>query len=299
MVDVLILGTVALDNIETPFKKGTDLFGGSAAYAGIACSLFAKPGIVSVIGKDMPAKYLDLLKSKGIDLKGIYTAEKSFKWTGFYEFDMNVAHTKKTELNSLAEFNPVVPEEYKNVKYIFLANVDPEIQIKFLNSIKSPELVVLDTMNFWIASKKEKLLEAIKQADILVINDGEARELFATTNLVQAAKKALQLVKRAVIVKKGEHGSLLFTHHKHFNAPGYPLENVLDPTGCGDSFGGALIGYLAKTKNLDEKNLRKAVIYGSVIASFNAEDLSVNKLVSITQSDIEKRFNKMREIREF
>ncbi len=299
MADVLILGTVALDNIETPFKKGINLFGGSAAYASIACSLFAKPCIVSVVGKDMPKEYLDLLKARGIDSEGIYFAEKSFKWTGFYEFDMNVAHTRKTELNSLADFNPNVPESYKGVKFVFLANVDPDIQIKVLKSINKPELVVLDTMNFWIGSKKERLLEAIKLADVLVINDGEARELFQTTNLVQAAKKALMLVRRAVIVKKGEHGSLLFTHHRHFNAPGYPLENVFDPTGCGDSFGGAFIGYLAKTGNLDEKNMRKAVIYGSVVASFTAEDLGVNRLADITMSDVEKRFSEIREIREF
>jgi ribokinase len=212
---------------------------------------------------------------------------------------MNEAKTLRTELNSLETFKPEIPEKYKNAKYIFLANIDPSLQLEVIAKIKKPELILTDTMNFWIEHKKEDLLAVIKKTDILLLNDGEARQLFKTTNLVKAANKALKLGPKAIIIKKGEHGALLFTHNKHFNAPGYPLENIKDPTGCGDTFGGALIGYLAKTKNKEESNIRKAIIYASVLASHNAEDFSLEKLKRINSEDIEKRFKEFREMREF
>ena len=212
---------------------------------------------------------------------------------------MNEAKTLKTELNALETYKVEVPEEYKNAKYVFLANIDPELQLEVIDNIKSPELIVMDTMNFWIEHKKEQLLKPIKKADILVLNDAEARQLFDTPNLIKAANSALKLVSKAVIIKKGEHGALLFSDNKHFSAPGYPLENIKDPTGCGDSFGGALTGYLAKTQDLSEANLRKAIIYGSVMASYNAEDFSVERLKSINNDDIEKRYSEFRDIREF
>ncbi len=207
---------------------------------------------------------------------------------------MNEAKTLKTELNSLANFSPEIPDSYKKAKYIFLANIDPEIQIEVMDSMENPELIVMDTMNLWIEIKKDKLIEAIKKANILILNDGEARALFKTPNLVKAAKQALALGPKAVIIKKGEHGSLLFTNEEHFNCPGYPLENAIDPTGCGDSFGGSFIGYYSKTKNL-----RKAMVYASVIASFNAEGFGLNNLKKISKEDIEKRYNEMIALREF
>ena len=299
MVNLVIFGTVALDSLETPFGKANNVLGGSASYASIAASFFSKPGILSIIGKDFPKEHIDFFNKKGIDTSGIIIGDKTFRWQGYYEYDMNEAKTLRTELNSLESYKVKVPESYKNAKYLFLGNMDPELQLDVINAVKNPDLVVMDTMNFWIQHKKEHLLKAIKKADILVFNDGEARQLFNTPNLVKAANEALKLVSKAVIIKKGEHGALLFSDKKHFSAPSYPLENIKDPTGCGDSFGGALAGYLAKTRDLTEKNLRKAVVYGSVVASFNAEDFSIGRLKQITSKDLEKRYNEFKEIREF
>tara|TARA_Y100000031_G_scaffold152595_3_gene196048 strand:- start:75 stop:974 length:900 start_codon:yes stop_codon:yes gene_type:complete len=299
MVEPVIIGSVALDTIETPFGKAENALGGSASYSSLAASFFTKPGILSIVGKDFPQEHLELFKSKGINTEGIVTGEKTFRWQGFYEFDMNEAKTLKTELNVLESFKVKVPESYKDSKYIFLGNIDPELQLEVINSIKNPELIVMDTMNFWIQNKKEQLLKTIKKADILVFNDGEARELFNTPNLVKAANQALKLVSKAVIIKKGEHGALLFNGSQHFSAPSFPLENIKDPTGCGDVFGGAFTGYLAKTQNLDDKNMRKAIIYGSILASYNAEGFGTEMLKKVTQDDIEKRFKMFKDIREF
>lgn len=299
MVDLVIAGTIALDGIETPFGKVDNVLGGSATYAAYAASFFSQPGIISIIGKDFPKKHIKELKKRNISLEGVKKQGKTFRWNGYYEFDMNEAKTLRTELNSLKTFKPEVPEKYKNAKYLFLANIDPSVQLGIIDKIKKPELIITDTMNFWIEHKKDDLLKVIKKTDILLLNDGEARQLFKTTNLVAAANKALKLGPKAVIIKKGEHGALLFTDNKHFNAPGYPLENIKDPTGCGDTFGGAVIGYLAKTQNKEEPNIRKAIIYASVLASHNAEDFSLERLKKINQEDIEKRFKEFREIREF
>jgi len=299
MVDTVILGTVALDSLKTPFGKAENVLGGSATYASIAASFFSKPGILSIIGKDFPEEHIEFLNERGIKTTGIVTGEKTFRWKGYYEFDMNEAKTIQTELNSLESYKVEIPEDYKHAKYIFLGNIDPKLQLSVINTIKKPELIVMDTMNFWIEHKKNQLLETIKKTDILVFNDGEARQLFDTPNLIKAAKSALKLVSKAVIIKKGEHGALLFTKNKHFSAPGYPLENIKDPTGCGDCFGGALTGYLAKTQDSSEANIRKAVVYGSVIASFNAEDFSVERLKKIKHEDIEKRYKEFKDIREF
>ena len=299
MTDPVILGTVALDSLETPFGKVQNALGGSACYASIAASFFSKPGILSIIGKDFPDKHIKLLNKMGINTSGIILGEKTFRWQGVYEFDMNEAKTLRTELNALESYKVNVPEDYKNAKYVFLANIDPELQLAAVNKIKKPELVVMDTMNFWIEHKKKQLLETIDKADVLILNDAEARQLFNTPNLVKAANAALKLHTKAVIIKKGEHGALLFTDNKHFNAPGYPLENIKDPTGCGDCFGGAFTGYLTKTRDLSEANLRKAVIHGSIIASYNAEDFSIEKLRTIKYEDIEKRYNEFKSISKF
>ncbi|MBI2542179.1 sugar kinase [Candidatus Woesearchaeota archaeon] len=299
MEDTLIIGTVALDTIETPFGRVERALGGSATYASFAASFFSKPALVSVIGHDFPKEYIKLLKGRGISLEGVKIEDKTFHWEGFYEYDMNEAKTRKTELNSLENFKVKVPERHKSIKYIFLANIDPEQQHETLRQMRKPELVVLDTMNFWISSKKDQLIEVIKKADILLLNDGEARQLFGTSSLVKAANGALKLGPNAVIIKKGEHGALMFTKNKHFSAPGYPLENIKDPTGCGDSFGGAFIGYLAKTKDLSEQNFRKAVVYGSVVASHNAEEFGPDRLKKLSMSDIEKRYKEFQDIREF
>jgi ribokinase len=299
MVDLAIVGSVALDSVRTPFGNVKGVLGGAATYASYAASFFCKPGVVAVVGKDFPNKHLRLLQKRNIDIRGIKVAGKTFRWEGYYEYDMNEAKTLRTELGSFAAFQPQLPESYKNTDYVFLANIDPQLQLEVLKQIRKPELVAMDTMNFWIENKKEKLMEVIKNVDIILLNDSEARELFKTPNLIRAANSAMDLGPKAVIIKKGEHGALLFMDNKHFSAPSYPLENVIDPTGAGDSFAGAMMGYIAKTKDISERNIRKAVIYGSVVASFNAEDFSLERMKKIRLEDIEKRFNEFREIREF
>ncbi|MBI4143513.1 sugar kinase [Candidatus Woesearchaeota archaeon] len=299
MSDILIIGTVAFDTIETPFGRVEKALGGSATYASFAASFFSKPALISVIGRDFPEDYIKLLKNRGINLQGLKTDDKTFHWEGFYEFDMNEAKTKKTELNSLENFKVKVPEEYKDLKYVFLANIDPEQQLETLEQMKNPEFVVLDTMNFWISHKKSQLMDVIKKADVLLLNDGEARQLFNTVSLMKAANEAIALGPKAIIIKKGEHGALLFTKNKHFSAPGYPLENIRHPTGCGDSFGGAFLGYIAKTNDLSEQNFRKAIVYGSVVASHNAEDFGLNRLKTLKIGDIEKRYKEFQAIVNF
>ena len=299
MIKVIICGTIGLDDIKTPFGEIKNALGGSATYASIAASCFVEVGMVSIAGKDLPSEHVEMLKNRKIDCDGVEFSGKNFRWSGEYHFDMNEAKTIKTELNSLLELKANLPENYKKKEFIFLANVDPELQIRVLDQITKPKLVVMDTMNFWIESKRERLLEAIKRVDVLMINDGEARELFNTVNLFDAAKKALTLGPKQVIIKKGEHGALLFSKNTVFNAPGYPLEVIKDPTGCGDCFAGGFIGYLAATDDISESNMRKAVVYGSAIASFNAEDFSVNKVKKISREDIEKRYNEFKELRKF
>jgi ribokinase len=299
MVKVIIIGTMGLDDIRTPSGEVQGVLGGSATYASWASSFFAKTGVVSIVGDDFPDEHHSILTDRGICLNGLVKKGKTFRWQGLYEFDMNEAKTLNTELNSVLEFEANLPEEYKKAEYVFLANIDPDLQLKVIEQLEKPKLIAMDTMNFWIDSKKEKLIEAIKKVDILVINDGEARQLFGTANLVKAGKKALELGIKAVIIKKGEHGALLFTKDTHFNAPGYPLEEVKDPTGCGDSFGGSFIGYLAKAGKLNDKTLKKAVIYATSVASHNAEGFSLENLKNISKKDIDNRVKEIKKIRKF
>jgi sugar/nucleoside kinase (ribokinase family) len=300
MTHLIIIGTIGYDNIETPFGKRERALGGSATYASIAASFFTQPGMVAIVGDDFREEHRQLLSSRRISLTGLKQVHgKTFAWGGKYEFDMNEAKTEFTDLNTLLEFDASLPEEYKNAQYVFLANTDPELQMKVIQQLKNPTLIMMDTMNFWIQTKKEALLEVIKKIDVLLLNDGEARMLFNTVHLVHAAQSALKLGPKYIIIKKGEHGALLFSDGRHFNAPGYPLEILKDPTGCGDSFAGSLIGYLAKHNKTDELSLRKAIIYGSVIASFNAEDFSVERMQRLTDAEIEERYQEMKALREF
>ena len=301
MVNFVIVGSVALDTVKTPFGHVKDALGGAATYSSYAASFFSKPGIVGVVGPDFPKQHLELLQERGIDTGGVAVDKsgKTFRWEGYYEYDMNEAKTVSTELGVFASFKPQLPQSYKDAEYVFLANIDPELQLDVLRQVKKPKLVLLDTMNYWISSKRQQLLEVVKKVDVLLLNDSEARQLFETPNLIKAARAALKLGPRFIIIKKGEHGALLFSEGSHFSAPGYPLETIKDPTGCGDSFAGALIGYLAGKNTSDEKELRKAIIYGSVVASFNAEDFSLESLKRLTLAEIEKRYNEFEHIREF
>ncbi len=301
MTNLVIVGSLALDTVKTPFGSVNDALGGAATYSSYAASFFSKPAIVGVVGGDFPEKHLQLLQQRGIDTAGIGVDKsgKTFRWEGYYEYDMNDAKTVKTELGVFASFRPQLPDSYKDAEYVFLANIDPELQLEVLRQMKKPKLVLLDTMNYWINNKKQHLLGVIKKVDILLLNDAEARQLFETPNLVKAAAAALKLGPKFVIIKKGEHGALLFGGGSHFSAPSYPLEAIKDPTGCGDSFAGALIGYLASKNSSSENDLRKAIIYGSVVASFNAEGFSLERLKRLSADEIEKRYGEFEHIREF
>lgn len=296
---LIILGSVALDDIETPFGKQTNLLGGSATYAAYSANFFADVGILSVVGDDFPKTYWKLLNRKGIDISGIQVGGKTFHWQGFYEYDMGMAKTLCTELNCLESFNPILPEQYKKAKFVFLGNSHPNQQMQVIQQLENPQVIAMDTMNLWIEHTRDTLIEVIRKVKILILNDGEARHLFNTPHLVQVAKKALQLGPEYVIIKKGEHGAVMYSNNTHFSAPGYPLEELKDPTGCGDCFGGGVMGYIAGQGELSESILRKAIIYGSIIASYNAEDFGTEKLRSIKKKDIEERYKEFREIRHF
>jgi len=299
-VSVLVVGTIALDSIKTPFGNKTDILGGSAVYAAVAASFFAPTALVGPVGSDFPAEHLDWLRSRQIDLSALQRLDgPTFRWGGYYEYDMNQAHTLETRLNVLARFAPQVPPALAATPYVFLANVDPELQLQVIGQIQRPKLLVADTMNFWIDSKREVLHEVIKRVDFMVLNDAEIRQFMETPNIPLAARRLIKLGCRGVIVKKGEHGALLFTADSHFAAPSYPQEMLRDPTGAGDSFGGAFIGYLARTADLSDGNIRKAVILGSVMASFNIEDFSLDRMKRLKHREIVDRFEQVRSFAKF
>lgn len=295
---LIILGSIALDDVETPFGKKDRLLGGSASYASYAARFFTDVGIVSVVGEDFSKEYWKLLTKTG-DIAGIQVGGNTFHWQGHYEYDMAAAKTLCTDLNCLEGFKPVLPPHYKGAEYVFLGNMHPTQQIEVVSQLEKPKLIAMDTMNLWIKNTKDELLEAIKKVDILILNDAEVRELFNTPHIIEAAKKALGLGLKYIIIKKGEHGAVMFSEETYFSAPGYPLEEIKDPTGCGDSFGGGLMGYIAGKDDFEETELRKAVVYGSVCASFNAEEFSLDRLRSIKKKDIEERYKEFKKIRQF
>lgn len=287
-MDLVVVGSIGLDTIETPFGKVKEALGGAGIYAASSAAYFAQPGLVGIMGVDFPKKYLS--KLCGIDMAGVERKGKNFRWVGAYHFDMNEAQTIDTQINSLAEFNPVLPESYKSAKYVLLGNTDPDTQLQVISQLTGKPFIMLDTMNFWINSKLKSLVKAIEKIDFLVINDGEARQLTKTPNLIAAGKALLKLGPKYVAIKKGEHGALLFSCNDFFIAPSYPLEVLKDPTGCGDTFAGGMIGYLAKTKSLSKANIRKAIIFGSVIASFCAEDFSLNYRDRVALTHVMERY---------
>ncbi len=299
MVKVVIAGSCGLDDIESKAGKVENVLGGSAIYASLSASHFCKPGLISAYGDDFSSKYLEMLKTKGIDLTGFQEVDgPTFHWKGSYVDDINDAKTLQTDLNSLLKFKPVVPEEYKDAKFVLFGNTDPEQQLEMLKQFDSPEFVVADTMNFWIDTKKEKVLELIEKTDLVLMNNFEASLVYGTHNLLEAADKLLEN-KKFALIKKGEHGALLFSKNSTFSAPGYPVRTVKDPTGAGDTFAGAFLGYLSNQSEINESNLRKAIIYGSAAASLNVEDFSVNTLFNSSIEKIESRVNEFRKLVEF
>jgi len=296
-IDILVVGSVAFDSVETPFGKVEEVLGGSAVYFSVAASFFSKVGMVAVVGEDFPSLYLEFLKEKNIDIGGLKKVKGStFRWKGKYGFDLNEALTLDTRLNVFQDFRPEIPERYRDAEYVFLANIDPELQLRVLDQVENPKLVALDTMNFWIESKPDKLKEAVGRVDIFVINEAEAREFMQEPNLVKAAKKILSLGPKTLIVKRGEYGALMFHGDSVFSAPAYPLEFIYDPTGAGDSFAGGFMGYLANTRNAEDGVIRQAMIFGSVMASFNVEDFSLNRMKYLTYPEIERRFREFKKL---
>lgn len=295
-MNTVTLGTIALDTIKTPFGRVKNVLGGSGVYFSIAANFFTECGILGVVGKDFPRKYMGILKSTGVDLSGVeYSDGKTFRWTGSYDYDMNRAHTLKTELNVLEKFNPKIPTRYKNCKFLFLANIDPELQIEVLKKIK-PKYSFCDTMNFWIEHKKKELLEVIGGVDMVMINEGEAREICNTSNLIKAGRSLLDMGVKKLVIKKGEHGALFFSNDTFFSVSAYPLENVVDPTGAGDSFAGGTVGYLAKNGSIDDSMIKRGMVYGSVMASYVIESFSVEKFQNLNKEKIQERYNKFKEI---
>jgi sugar/nucleoside kinase (ribokinase family) len=294
---VLIVGSVAIDSVRTPLGEAVDALGGAAVYSSVAASFFAPVDLVGVVGSDFPPEHLEFLRSRGINLEGLQVQPgETFRWKGYYDFDVNQAHTLATHLNVFESFRPTLPESYRNAEYVFLANIDPDLQLEVLEQVRSPKLTFCDTMNFWIEGKRDRLLEVLKRVDVVFMNDAEARELCGTFSLVRAGRELLRMGPRAVIVKKGEHGAVLFSHDAHFSAPSYPLEEVRDPTGAGDTFAGGFIGYLASTDDVSEPNLRRAVIHGSVLASFNVEDFSLGRMRTLTEDEIRARYQEFQRI---
>jgi sugar/nucleoside kinase (ribokinase family) len=302
-MSLLVVGTVAFDAIETPFGKTDKIIGGAASYIALSASYFYNEiGLVSVVGEDFPQDFLDTLTSKGVNLNGleIKKGEKSFFWSGKYHADMNSRDTIDTQLNVLASFNPVVPEQYKEVDFLMLGNLMPVVQQQVISQLtKRPKLVVLDTMNFWMDTAHDELVKTISQVDVLTINDAEARQLSGEYSLVKAAQKILDMGIKYLIIKKGEHGALLFNKEQVFFAPALPLEEVFDPTGAGDSFAGGFIGYLAKTGDISFENMKRAIIHASAMASFTVEKFGTERLMNLSKKDVEDRVQEFIDLVQF
>ncbi len=300
MSSILVVGSVAFDSVKTPFGEAANVLGGSATYFSVSASYFSPVKMVSVIGKDFTDDHQTIFKRHNIDTAGlIQTTGETFRWKGRYGFELNEAETLDTQLNVLETFEPQIPENYKNCDYVFLGNIDPVLQVKVLDQIKNPKLVACDTMNFWIDAKLDDLKKTLQRIDMLVINDGEARMLAGEANLVQAANRILAMGPKRLIIKRGEYGVLMFNGDSIFGAPAYPLEEVFDPTGAGDTFAGGLMGHLARADDVQDSTLRQAIIFGSVMASFNVEAFSLGKLSALTKTDIDTRFEQFRKLTQF
>ncbi len=293
-MSLLVVGSLALDTIETPFGRAEMVAGGSAVYVSVAASYFAAPiRLVGVIGSDFPKQEIEFLESRGVDLTGLQTIQggKTFHWSGRYHYDLNERDTLSTDLNVFEKFNPEIPQSYRKSRYVILGNIDPILQRRVIESMgQKPELVICDTMNFWIQGKHDELLQTLKLVDIIIVNDSEARLLSSEPNLIKAAKIIMKLGPRIVIIKKGEHGALLFTGDTIFSAPAFPLEFIYDPTGAGDSFAGGFVGHLARTEDLSDENFKRAVVYGSVMASFCVTKFGIKGLKDLSDIEIMGRY---------
>ena len=302
MSKLVIVGTVAFDAIETPFGKTDKILGGAATYIGLSASNFnIDAAIVSVVGGDFPKEYISLLKKRGMNVESLEIVEagKTFFWSGKYHNDMNSRDTLTTELNVLADFRPVVPTAYKDADVVMLGNLHPLVQLSVINQMQNPKLVVLDTMNFWMDNTLEELLEVIAKVDVITINDDEARQLSNEYSLVVAAQKIMTMGPKFVVIKKGEHGALLFHKDEIFFAPALPLAEVFDPTGAGDTFAGGFTGYLAKTGDFSYENMKTAIIYGSALASFCVEKFGSERMMSLSKQEVHQRLQQFKSLTQF
>ncbi len=292
-MSLLVVGSLGLDTVATPFDKIENALGGSATYISLAASYFSGPvNLIGVVGDDFPKEYIQLMENHNINLEGMQVIEggKTFRWSGKYHYDLNTRDTLLTELNVFENFNPIIPERLKKARYICLGNIDPTLQLRVLDQVNDPYFVICDTMNYWIEGKKDELLEVLKRVNLLIVNDSEARLLAHEPNLIKAAKKIKELGVPILIIKKGEHGALLFADDTFFSAPAYPLETIFDPTGAGDTFAGGLIGYLHRTQDISVENLKRAVVYGSTMASFCVEQFSTKGLENLSYLRIKDRY---------
>jgi cytidine kinase len=299
---VLIVGSIALDTVKTPFEEHADLLGGSASYSALGASFFSPVNLVGVVGDDFPPAHVELFQSRDIDLAGMQRVPgKTFRWSGEYMLDMNVRETRSVELNVFEHFTPRLPDGYKETPYVLLANIGPDLQNHVLDQMQRPRFIIADTMDLWIKIAREELLRLIKRVDLLILNDSEARQLTEETSLVKAGAKIRALGPRYVVIKKGEHGALLFSEGRFFSCGAYPLEDIHDPTGAGDTFAGGLAGWLAAQngKEVTFDLLRQAVVFGSVLASFNVEAFSLTRLRTLTQNDIDARYEGFRLMQQF
>ena len=299
-MSVLVVGSVALDSIDTPFGKAKRVLGGSATYFSVSASFFTKVNLVAVVGDDFPKKYISLLKKRRIDTAGLEIAEgKTFAWKGRYGYDFNNAETIYTHLNVFQNFAPKIPREYKKSDLVFLANIDPDLQLSVMKQVGKVQLIACDTMNYWLKNKRRAVLEVAKTVDIFLLNESEARQMSGEANLLKAGRSILRMGPSKVVVKKGEHGVLLFSRGYIFSAPAYILEEINDPTGAGDTFAGGFMGYLGRKKRIADADIRKAIIYGTVMASYTVEDFSLRRLVHLGPNDIEKRYKDYRRLTKY
>ena len=296
-MSLLVVGSVALDSVETPFGKADEVLGGSATFFSASASNLVPVQVVGVVGSDYPTDKLDPLAKRGVDFAGLERAEgTSFRWRGRYRHDLNSAETLETHLGVFSNFHPKIPAQFRKAPFVFLGNIDPRLQLEVLTQIEKPMLVACDTMNFWIESRRPDLVKLLGHVDAITLNDGEARQLTDKFNLVKAARWIMEKGPRLVIIKKGEHGALMFTKDTVFYAPAFPLEEVFDPTGAGDSFAGGFMGYIARTGDMSEESLRRAVVYGSAMGSFAVEKFSIERLLTVDAKQLQDRVKEFRRL---